>query len=312
MASNPMQKKARTSFLLGMLLTLVITGIIIGALIYLLGQEKAKQTSIVYKDVYVVSKEIKSGERIITLTEDALNANVWAISVDASLVPSNAIDSVTAINYLTNVSTAKIGMDINTILTTDMINSEGQADTSDVRMQEYNMIILPTHLQKNECIDIRLRLPSGEDYIVLSKKYVEDTNENTVWIKVREDEILTMSNAIVEAYIMEGSLLYATTYVDAGMQDSSTPTYIAKNSIIQLMNADPNITATAKNALVARYTEDARAQRDLINQAVNGFNETALQSVQQKLQEEVQKQQTARQDYITTLNTPSSISNDDD
>ena len=33
MAMNPMQKKARTSFLLGMLLTLIITGIIMAFLI---------------------------------------------------------------------------------------------------------------------------------------------------------------------------------------------------------------------------------------------------------------------------------------
>ena len=61
MAMNPMQRKARTSFLLGMFLTLLITGVVIGALIYMLGQEKSKQASVVYKQVYVVSKEIKSG-----------------------------------------------------------------------------------------------------------------------------------------------------------------------------------------------------------------------------------------------------------
>ena len=34
MAMNPMQKKARISFLLGMFLTLIITGVIIGFLVF--------------------------------------------------------------------------------------------------------------------------------------------------------------------------------------------------------------------------------------------------------------------------------------
>ena len=300
MAMNPMQKKARTSFLLGMLLTLLITGIIIGFLIYKLGQEKQKQASIVYKQVYVASKEIKSGEKLIG-TDDFENTNLKLVYVDASLVPSNALTLANADTYLSNNTTVKVGTEINTVITESMLNLDGEQLSSDLRLQEYNMVILPTFIQPNECIDIRLRLPTGEDYIVLSKKYVEKTSDNTVWIKVREDEILTMSNAIVEAYIMNGSLLYATTYTDAGLQSSSTPTYIARNSVINLMNADPNITAIAKNALASRYNEEARAQRDLINQSVNKFTEDALENVQEKTQEEIQKQQTARQDYITSL-----------
>ena len=35
MAMNPMQKKARTSFLTGVLVTLIITGLIIGVLLFL-------------------------------------------------------------------------------------------------------------------------------------------------------------------------------------------------------------------------------------------------------------------------------------
>lgn len=293
MAMNPMQKKARTSFLLGMLLTLVITGLIIGFLVIQLGKMKQKEAAIVYKQVYVTSQNVSSG--------GAVSQSVTIKQMDSTVVPSNAITVINAPTYITEVATSKIALEAGTVLTTDMINIEGQSDSADVRLQEYNMVILPTQLTTGEYVDIRLRLPSGEDYIVLSKKYVENTNANTVWIKVREDEILTMSNAIVEAYIMEGSLLYATTYSDAGMQDSATPTFVAKNSVINLMNADPNITATAKAALVARYSEDARRQRDVINQAVNNYQDDALTNVEQHIEEEVQKQQAARQEYIDAL-----------
>lgn len=293
MAMNPMQKKARTSFLLGMFLTLIITGIIIALLIMQLGKIKKEQASIQYRQVYVVNTALTSGENI----EGAVSVK----TIEATAVPSNAVTSSNAATYLTEFAKAKINLEIGTVLTTDMVNPEGEVDSADVRMQEYNMAILPSKLEAGETIDIRLRLPSGEDYIVLSKKYVEDTNAETIWIKVGEDEILTMSNAIVEAYVMKGALLYATTYTDAGMQGATTPTYVVSNSVINLMNSDPNITAKAKAALASRYTDAARAQRDVVNQAKNNYADEAQSNVEDKLQEEIQKRKTERQTYIESL-----------
>ena len=39
MASNPMQRKSRNSFLLGMIITLLITGVIIAMLLFMLKQK---------------------------------------------------------------------------------------------------------------------------------------------------------------------------------------------------------------------------------------------------------------------------------
>ncbi len=294
MAMNPMQKKARTSFLLGMFLTLILTGIVIVFLILQLGKIKKEQAAIIYKDVYVISQDITSGGKI--------EGSLITKKVDSTVAPNNAITLENYGTYISELTTAKIGLEAGTILTTDMVNIDGQPDTPDVRLQEYNMVILPTNLKTGDSVDIRLRLPSGEDYIVISKKHIEQSSANTIWIKVREDEILTMSNAIVEAYIMEGSLLYATTYTDAGIQDSTTPTYVVSSSIMNLMDADPNIAGTARNALATRYTELARAQRNnTINSAVNSFAGDAISNVQDKVAEEIQKQQSARQQYVDSL-----------
>lgn len=293
MAMNPMQKKARTSFLLGMLLTLIITGIIIALLILQLSKIKQEQAAIVYQKVYVLDGDVISGDGLLgkgTLKE-----------IEVTAVPSNAVTSGNMASYITELSTAKIAARKGTVLTTDMINIDGKESSSDVRLQEYNMIVLPSQLVEGETVDIRLRLPGGEDYIVLSKKHIEQTNADTIWIKLAEEEILTMSNAIVEAYIMNGSLLYATTYIDAGMQNASTPTYIAKQSVIDLMNTDPNITVTAMNALSQRYTENARKQRETINSAVNGYGDDALSNIETNITEEIEKQKTARQAYVDGL-----------
>lgn len=293
MAMNPMQKKARTSFLLGMLLTLIITGIVIALLIAQLSKMKKAEAAIVYQKVYVLNSDVTSGDNLMGTGSFQ--------EVRTEFVPANAITSANIGTYISDVSTAKIGVRKGTVLTTDMINTEGVQDSADMRLQEYNMIILPTQLVQGEHVDVRLRLPSGEDYIVLSKKYIEQANGDTVWIKVSEEEILTMSNAIVEAYIMEGSLLYATTYVDAGMQNSSTPTYIVSQSVINLMNVDPNITVTAMNALSQRYTEKAREQRNVINSAKNGYTEDAITNIETNLAEEVEKMKAARQQYVDGL-----------
>ena len=254
---------------------------------------KQEQEAIVYRDVYVVSQQVTSGGTILGM--------VQLQKVEATVAPNNAVTPENSITYLTQLATSKIQLEVGTVLTTDMINVEGTPDSADVRLQEYNMIILPTQLLAGDTVDIRLRLPSGEDYIVLSKKYIEQTNADTIWVKVSEDEILTMSNAIVEAYIMQGALLYATTYTDAGLQGSSTPTYVASNSVINLMNADPNITAVAKTELAARYTEAARAQRDTVNSALGGYAEDATANVEDDTNQEILKQQTARQEYVDSL-----------
>ncbi len=295
MAMNPMQKKARTSFLLGMFLTLIITGIIIGLLILQISKMKEEQAAIEYRSVYVLAQDVISG--------DNLEGNLKLEQVRAEHAPNNALTSANFATYITENSTAKIGVRKGTVITTDMINQEGKERSSDVRIQEYNMLVLPTQLEEGQHIDVRLRLPSGEDFIVLSKKRVDQTNSDTVWIEVSEDEILTMSNAIVEAYIMEGSLLYATTYADAGMQGNSTPTYIASQSVISLMNANPNITTTAMNALSSRYTEAARNQRGTINQAVDGYGDEKLTNVEAGVSSEAEKMKAARQQYVGDLST---------
>ena len=64
-------------------------------------------------------------------------------------------------------------MNKNTVLTTEMITKSNEKTTDDLRKVEYNVLTLPSQLQTGEYIDVRLALPSGQDYIVVSKKQVE-------------------------------------------------------------------------------------------------------------------------------------------
>ncbi len=201
---------------------------------------------------------------------------------------------------------AKIAMNQNTVLTLDML-SLGSLVTADVRKQEYNAIVLPTDLTSGDYVDIRAMLPNGQDFIVVSKKAVEIPvidgmdSENTIWINLSEDEILSMSCAIVEAYRINGTKLYATKYTDPGMQDAAVPTYPLNAETVALIQADPNVTNTAEQKLRERYTE---ALVNIRNNTVNKElekEENSETNVPGKMNESIVKTQEERKKYLQSL-----------
>ena len=71
MASNPMQRKARNSFLLGVFITMIIAALVIAFLLYMMYQQKAEKEEIENDKVtvYVLIKDVKSGTNVATKTE---------------------------------------------------------------------------------------------------------------------------------------------------------------------------------------------------------------------------------------------------
>ena len=315
MAMNPMQRKANNSFLLGILITLLITGLIIAFLIIQVSnlnkQKQEEETKL--KEGCVLNTDIMSGQ---VITSDMLEMK----TIDGSAIPANAITPVDVDNKGTVVDEStgnvirkldvvtKIDLKSGTILTSEMIATADEL-SSDLRRQEYNVVQFPSQLQTGDFIDIRLRLPSGEDYIVVSHKEVEIPvvdgvdSENTMIIKMNEVETLTMSSAIIEAYIAEGSYLYATRYVDAGMQEAATPTYLPSDSVINLMNKDPNCANEAKQELFKRNNDSSykSAVRNPINDELNQNSEDAQDNIISSVEEELKAAQEERQKYLESL-----------
>ena len=95
MASNPMQRKARNSFLLGTVVMLLITGVIIGFLFMQLMNKNKKEKEELKASVnaYVLNRDVSSGQ---VITTDMLTLQV----VNRNLVPSNATSDIELIqNY---------------------------------------------------------------------------------------------------------------------------------------------------------------------------------------------------------------------
>ena len=367
-----MQRKAQNSFLLGMLLTVLITGIIIALLFVQLNKVnnelkilQANKTSIC-----VLKSEVRSGQ---TITQDLVTTKV----VDRTTIPENAVGEVSSlqtyaletanglevttnekgemvvpdinsqtgeqqvdqltgelkyrviisngdsyyyqdtgekVEVMTIPMIAKVDMKPNTVLTDSVIVKSSEKVTNDVRQIEYNMFDLPSQLQNEQYVDVRLRLPDGSDYIVATHKRVtipviEGVDSiSTIILNVREDEILQLNCAIVEAYQIPGSNIYVTLYAEPGLQDAAVPTYVPSTTILGLIQRDPNCVQTAKQELFNRLYEngamknDATQQRQPINNALNGLDpEEAQESIIDKVEEEITKTQEERQRYLESL-----------
>ena len=359
MATNPMQRKARISFILGMLVTLVICGIIIALLFMQIKkyQDKEKADIASQVQVYTLNQDVMSGQII---TSDMYSR----ITVSRDMVPSNAtsdldnlaiyalqdkegndlytksssdgsklyiklnneeyevkIDNNTGNYYigtennkkfieLNNVPViAKVTMKKNTIITKELIAKGDNTIADDVRRQEYNSFVLPMDLTTGDYVDVRLMLPTGQDYIVISKKEVEvpivggAESTDTVWLKVGEDEILTLSSAIVDAYRIMGSKLYLTKYTEAGMQKASTPTYVATAETVNLINRDPNILAKASEELNKRYNQVGyqEIRSNYLNRAVENAGEEGEGNVKTKMEESITTTQDTRRKYLESM-----------
>lgn len=357
MATNPMQRKARNSFLLGIIVTLILTGVVIAFLLLQLKNYKDKEAQEQANSVkvWVLSQDVMSGQVITTdmLTQQVTNKN---------LVPSNAIGDMSILNnyaltdkegnevtteYKNNVATlyitkngtkseiktedetgsyyiekngtkeyvelaetpiiAKVNMDKNSVITIDMISKSDEKTTNDLRKVEYNMLVLPTQLETGEYIDIRLSLPTGQDYIVVSKKQVEIPqingvdSDDTIWLKLTEDEIITMNRAIVDAYRTIGSTLKVVTYTEAGIQDAAIPTYVPTGEVMELINSNPNIVQTAKNELVQRYMSSQDRVRGNINSAINSSGEDGEENLKTKVEESITNSKDNRKKYLESL-----------
>lgn len=299
MATNPIQKKTRNSFMLGMLVMFILMGIVVAVLAYMIVTLKEAENDRLarQKNAYIVSETISSGNSVDS-------SMLKATKIDSSAVPTDAVN----LGDITENTIAKIDISKGTIITSAMITEKENAVTDSLRIQEYNMLKIASQIQTGDFIDVRLRLADGQDYIVVSKKKVEipqidgSDSLNTIWIKITEEETIAMSNAIVEAYQMSGSVLYTTKYVEPGMQGEAIPTYVPSAEVVNLITQNPNITQEAKQAMYNRYSNDSAGIRNNINDELNGEDSAIRKNnISTGVTTEVQTTQDQRQSYLDAL-----------
>lgn len=186
--------------------------------------------------VPVVNKDMQAGEKILL---DQLTT----VQIPKTAVPDGVVMDLQDLNG----KIAKINLPAKSPVTSLMVFDD-EMISNDERNQEFSLIELPLKLQKDQYVDVRVKFPSGQDYIVLTKKKVEDLSGGTVWYHMNEKEILNMSSAIVDAYVNDATI-YALSYIEPGLQEKSTATYAANKEVLDLMDSDPNIVEKATSTL---------------------------------------------------------------
>lgn len=312
---NPLEQKARSSFIKGFILALLlgIIGTGVFGMLYFkqMGEENKRKNA--QKDALILTQEVKSGQEInIGMTQTVkVDASIYSSSVPATFTDlvanfANSQDGADAESKIKLV--AKTDLSQNTILTKNSVTTQDTATTKDLRKEQYNMIVLPSNLENEQTIDIRLRLPSGLDYIVLSKKKVTipvasgESSTTTIELDVTEDEILTMSAAIVDAYKIAGSKLYAIKYTEPGLQEKADITYIPPADTLRLVNEDTNIVNEAKKALINYYNNYNDKYRPGVANAIGSMDAEQQQSaVETGTSTEITTQKTEREKYLQNL-----------
>ncbi|MFM9279129.1 SAF domain-containing protein [Paenibacillus jiagnxiensis] len=190
------------------------------------------------RQVPVVVSDHKAGDALA-------ETDIALVNIPAASVPENVLNKEDIVGKYT-----KIDLPQNTAVTKSMLFENG-VTPDDMRNQEFRLIQLPAKLGPDQFVDVRIKFPTGEDYIVLSKKKVKDLSGGLISYEMDEQEILMMSSAIVDAYINEATI-YALSYVDPYMQDKAIVTYPPKDEVKKLIQSDPNIVKVATEQLESR------------------------------------------------------------
>ncbi|MBO4815776.1 MAG: hypothetical protein J5507_02335 [Clostridia bacterium] len=315
MAINPMQRKSRNSFLLGMIVAILICAILAAVVYFLIirpSQTKQNEEgTLTY--AYRLKTNKGAGQTITA-------ADVEEVIVTSKVVPAGAFPSRVKSTDSKGKETwkptafpgsyiAKIDLNSGTILAQSLVTDDnsnlfvddgdgGKKYADNVRYVEYNMLTLSTTVMEGEFIDIRLSLPNGQDLIVVSKKEVKSILGNTVGFEMTEDEILMMESAIVEAYIMKASNLYVTQYIEPGLQKTAEKTYTPTEAVKQLINGNPNITSEARSALTARFNDNLRTWTDSDRGA---YGTEQKQNLEENVKTQIENAQKAREAYLSGL-----------
>lgn len=180
--------------------------------------------------VYTVSTAVKAGDAVVM----------------DELIPLDTYETLVTSQYVMDPLDLegrffKIAVNPGTPLTTNMFMDEELDDT----MRDHDIMLdsMPVDTQVGDYIDIRMTLPYGDDYIVMSHKRIYAINEETIKIRMNEYEWNVYLGALVDYYLNReyGCTLYASRYIEPGLQQEAVEFYAVPTNIATLLTKNPNI-----------------------------------------------------------------------
>lgn len=215
MMMGPTKKKVITSIVVTAVVLILIFALVAFFYVKKSNEKIAKLEEMgKVEEKYVFARNMLQGD-VIT-SSDIVIANVKGESNPTDSFSKSDLNSIVGRRL-------KVSANAKTLVTSSLFYEEEKTPSMDTRLQEFNMITLPSDLKVGDYIDIRMRFPTGEDYLVLVGEKVQsfgalNSESNTIFLRLSEEEIIRMSSAIIESYIRDGVYLYANKYVDADAQ----------------------------------------------------------------------------------------------
>ena len=153
---------------------------------------------------------------------------------------------------------------------------------------EVKGVALQSGLQEGDSIDIRIRYPDGEEYVVIAQRGCYDVaiEENTMTMWLLEEEMLRLASSMVDCEYMNG-ILYTVRYRRDMKQDSSTVNYIPKEAVYELMQNDPNVVEKAQISLWKKYRQGLEENMRLQNKESEKRNLSMQEQNEEQENEEV-------------------------
>ena len=181
-------------------------------------------------EVYTVNKAKKAGDEI--LAEDVESMWTYSTLITDQYVTNK--DDIIGRYY-------KVAVNPGSSIFKNMVMDEELVDS--MRERDITLNRLTVGLEPGDYIDIRMTMPYGDDYIVLSHKRVYEINDSSIKLYMSELEWNIWQGALVDYYLnMEyGCVMYGDKYVEPGLQQDAVNFYAVPDNIAALLQKNPNI-----------------------------------------------------------------------
>lgn len=178
--------------------------------------------------VYSTTEDVKAGG-------DVDLEKVSTIEIPKSSVPENAVTDESDLEG----KKYKIGLKANSYITKDMLLDYKL--TQNLRTLDVVMSETPIGVEVGDYIDVRISFPEGQDYIALSHKKVVGISGNTLKLQVVEHDFYRYESMKTDLSLYEAAKIYASTYVEAGLQKSAKQYYPVRFNLVKQSLRDPNM-----------------------------------------------------------------------
>lgn len=205
------------------------------------------------ESILVLAKDLQPGSKIEEM-------DLMIVQFDKDLIPEGALSNKEDVIG----KELKIGKTATTIITENDVYEKNNLK-ADQRERQFSYISLPDKLISGDYVDIRILFPTGQDYIVLSKKRITDlekvldTNntitKQTIWTILDEEEIKRMGSAVVDAYV-NGGEIYANEYIEPYLQEAAQVNYPENANVLAYITEDVGIIDLAAHNLEVKLRSD--------------------------------------------------------